>query len=181
MNLLSSVGCLSPASWVSMSAESPVSFLLSHLPVFVIFQQHDSPGPEENAEPGEVSLLWNPHSHTLEAKSFPSELSSEHPKEGARKAEGLLDLLEGPLVSVTGSGLGLDRLVEFWKISIPRSNLPAGSSQRVCCSWTGPFSSRGEKAVYPAPKEAFFSRGCQGGKQEEASGACPLLAPSRAR
>ncbi|XP_032466334.1 uncharacterized protein LOC116742650 isoform X3 [Phocoena sinus] len=143
--------------------------------------QHDSPGPEENAEPGEVSLLWNPHSHTLEAKSFPSELSSEHPKEGARKAEGLLDLLEGPLVSVTGSGLGLDRLVEFWKISIPRSNLPAGSSQRVCCSWTGPFSSRGEKAVYPAPKEAFFSRGCQGGKQEEASGACPLLAPSRAR
>ena len=71
MSLLPSVGPLSPARWVLMSAESPVSFLLCYLPVFVIFEQHDSPGPEENAEPGEVSLLSNPQSH-----SFGSEILS---------------------------------------------------------------------------------------------------------
>lgn len=42
MSPLPAVGPLRPAGWVSMSAESPVSFFLSYLPVFVIFEQCDS-------------------------------------------------------------------------------------------------------------------------------------------
>ena len=42
MSPLLAVGPLRPAGWVSMSAESPVSFFLSYLPVFVIFEQCDS-------------------------------------------------------------------------------------------------------------------------------------------
>lgn len=63
-------------------------------------------------------------------------------------------------------------------------NLAAGSSQRVCHSpprGTGPFSGRGEKALYPAHKGASPMGGRQGDKQEEdcflspqASPLCPL-------
>ena len=70
MSPLPLVGPLRPAGWVSVSAESPVSFFLSYWPVFVIFEQCDSPSREENAEPGKLSLLSNPHGHSSGSKTL---------------------------------------------------------------------------------------------------------------